>query len=314
MIKNMPWLHSAVEQFHQRLLNQRLPHALLLQGRQGDGAEVLAHSLAQASLCANPELGYPCGQCKSCLLCQAETHPDLLILEPGGASETIRVDEIRTLVERFATTAQIASRKTAVIQHAESMNISAANALLKTLEEPPGDALLILISEGTKPLLPTVRSRCQPISFNAPSADEALQWLSDMGVSESLSKQMAEAFGYQPLRIAKWVEEGLDKHWSRFNTILSGIADIKITPVSAASECKEIALSDQLDWIELKISSWVRLRAESNEPIGSQWLKYIDQITALRQQLLQSINPNAQLFSENLFMLWQQFNRECKTH
>ena len=312
MIKSMPWLHSAIEDFHQRMLNQRLPHALLLQGREGDGAQVLANTLAQASLCFSPELGYPCGQCKSCLLCQAETHPDLLMLEPGGASESIRVDEIRTLVERFSTTAQISSRKTAVIQHAESMNISAANALLKTLEEPPGNALLILISEGTKPLLPTVRSRCQSMVMEPPTKEQALEWLATTGIAESLSEQMTKALGYQPLRIAKWIEEGLDKLWSRFDVILSGVADIKITPVAAASECKEIALRDQLDWVELKISSWVRQRAKTNEKPETHWLKYMDQITALRHQLLQGVNLNAQLFSENLFMLWYQFNRELK--
>lgn len=310
MILQMPWLRGAVDQFHQRMVNQRLPHAILLQGRAGDGAEILAQSLAKTALCANPELGFPCNQCKSCLLHSAETHPDYLKLVPGGASATVRIDDIRLLVERFATTAQISTRKCAVVLHAETMNTAAANALLKTLEEPPGDSLLILVTEGTKPLLPTVRSRCQPISMQSPNKKQITQWLEQRQLTGGASEGLMEALDYQPLKIAQWVEEGLQKNWDHFQAVMTGVASSKLTPVMAAAECKDIGITDQLDWVDHKISAWVKQKAASGQALDRQWVRYLDQLVALRRELIHSANVNAQLFSENLFMLWQQFNRQ----
>ncbi len=310
MILQMPWLQGAVDQFHQRMVNQRLPHAILLQGRAGDGAEILAQSLAKAALCNNPELGYPCNQCKSCLLHSAETHPDYMKLEPGGASVTIRVDDIRSLVDRFTTTAQISSRKVAVLLHAETMNTAAANALLKTLEEPPGDSLLILVTEGTKPLLPTVRSRCQPISMQSPDKAQITHWLEQRELAKGASEALMQALDYQPLKIAQWVEEGLNKNWEHFQAILTGVAGSQLTPVMAATECKDIGVSDQLDWVDQKISAWVKQQASSGHALDRRWVRYLDQLIALRRELIHSANVNAQLFSESLFMLWQQFNRQ----
>ena len=309
MILDMPWLHSAVDQFHQRMLNQRLPHAILFQGRVGVGAEVLARTIAQTSICQSPQLGYPCNQCKSCLLVQADTHPDYLKLEPGGASSTIRVEDIRSLVERFATTPQISARKVAVIFRAESMNTSAANALLKTLEEPPGNALLILVTEGTKPLLPTVRSRCQPFNISSPSRKQVTSWLTQ-NLKEQPSEELMAALDYQPLRIAQWVEEGMQQQWNQFQAMLSGVASLKNTPVFAAAECKDINCSDQLDWVDQRISAWVKAKVSQDKPLNTDWIRYADQLLELRRELLSGTNLNAQLFSESLFMLWQQFNRQ----
>jgi DNA polymerase III subunit delta' len=309
-IAEMPWLHDAIDRFHQLIVAERLPHALLLQGREGDGSEVLAQTLAKAALCSAPELGYPCNHCKSCLLHQADTHPDCIKIVPGGASATVRVDEIRLLVDRFNSTAQIAQRKVALILHAETMNTAAANALLKTLEEPPGDSLLILVTEGTKPLLPTVRSRCQRITMQRPDADQIKAWLAAKDYTGKLSEDLLEALDYQPLRLMHWIEEDMQPHWDHFQAIMSGVADMKLSPVSAAIECKDVSIGDQLDWIDKRLYRVIRNKVAQGTPPKPQESRYLVQLTALRGELVHSANVNAQLFSENLFMLWQQFNRQ----
>lgn len=310
MIKDMPWLHASIDRLHQMMLRGRLPHALLLQGRQGDGAELLGLSLAKAALCSAPQLGYPCNQCKSCLLFDADTHTDFLKVLPGGASDTVRVDEIRTLVERFSSTAQISERKVALILHAESMNNAAANALLKTLEEPPGNALLILVSEGTKPLLPTVRSRCQPILMQRPTTEQVLGWLEGQDFAGKLPEDLLEALDYQPLRLMQWIEEGMQTQWDHFQAVMTGVAEMKLSPVTAAIECKDVGVADQLDWIDGRLSKMLRQDVLDGKLPEPQQTRYLEQLLRLRAELVHSTSLNAQLFSENLFMLWQQFNRQ----
>lgn len=309
-IQQMPWLSASVDKFHRLLVSERLPHALILSGKEGDGAEVLAKSLARTALCMSPELGYPCNHCKSCLLHKADTHPDYFKIVPGGASQTVKVDDIRLLVDRFSSTTQISVRKVAVIFHAETMNTAAANALLKTLEEPPGDALLILVTEGTKALLPTVRSRCQPLVMARPSAEQAKGWLSANEITDKVSDELLDALDQQPLRLKQWIEEGMQAHWDHFQAILSGVADMKVSPVKAATECKDVEIADQLDWIDGRLSKILRDKTLSGILPKPEETRYLQQLTNLRAELVYSANVNAQLFSENLFMLWQQFNRK----
>lgn len=306
----MPWLHGSIDRFHGLIAAERLPHALILPGREGDGAQVLAQTLAKTALCSAPELGYPCNNCKSCLLHQADTHPDYMKLVPGGASATVRVDDIRLLVDRFNSTAQISKRKVAVILHAETMNTAAANALLKTLEEPPGDSLLILVTEGTKPLLPTVRSRCQPLPMARPNSDQLQAWVTTKGFSSKVSDDLLEAVDNQPLWLMQWIEEDMQPHWQQFQAIMTGVAEMKLSPVKAAVECKDVGVTNQLDWIDGRLFKIVRQKALDGHQPKPQDARYLEQLTALRGELVHSANVNAQLFSENLFMLWQQFNRK----
>ena len=309
MIKDMPWLHASVDRFHQLMRAERLPHAMILPGREGDGAQLLAQTLARTALCSSPELGYPCNHCKSCLLHQADTHPDFIKLVPGGASETVKVDDVRLLVDRFSSTSQISVRKVAVIFLAETMNTAAANALLKTLEEPPGDSLLLLVTEGTKPLLPTVRSRCQPLSMARPTVAQVKDWLALNSHSDKVPDTMLDALDNQPLRLLQWIEEDMQPHWEHFQAVMTGVAELKLSPVKAAAECKDVGVTDQLDWIDGRLSNLVRQKAVEGQQPNPQDARYLEQMNMLRGELVHSANVNAQLFSENLFMLWQQFSR-----
>ena len=128
-------------------------------------------------LCNQVDNGIACGQCSGCITLQAGSHPDFLSLQPEEKSKFIKVDQIRSLCESMAKTSQQGGWKVAVIFPAETMNIAASNALLKSLEEPEPNTLIILVSSRLSTIPMTIRSRCQIQSSAIPSTDIAQQWL-----------------------------------------------------------------------------------------------------------------------------------------
>lgn len=202
----LPWL----EQPLRLALQQQRAHALLVQAAQGVGALPYMLTLAQAWLCEADGQTRPCGVCGSCRLVQSGTHPDLHVLLPEalrassgwvGAGEEdntadstksrkkpsrqIRIDEVREAIDWIAQTSSRGRAKVLVLHPAEAMNPQAANALLKTLEEPPGQARLMLGTADAARLLPTLRSRCQRLRLAAPDADAAGAWLGQQGVADA---------------------------------------------------------------------------------------------------------------------------------
>lgn len=109
----------------------------------------------------------PCGRCLDCQKVSKRQHPDVLWLEPEGLSSSIKIEEVRLVKKRISLKPYVAKKKVVVIQDSQQLSLEAANALLKILEEPPADSILILIAESTTQLLPTVVSRCQLIRFSA---------------------------------------------------------------------------------------------------------------------------------------------------
>ncbi|MBI5167421.1 MAG: DNA polymerase III subunit delta' [candidate division NC10 bacterium] len=146
------------------LAKDRLPQAYLFTGPQGVGKRLAALALAKALNCQGPADGDSCGSCLSCRKIDKGLHPDVRIVEPEGAF--IRIDQIRELTEDLSRRPYEGRRKVYILDQAERMGLEAANAFLKTLEEPPGTALLILVTPSPEALLPTVRSRCQEVKFN----------------------------------------------------------------------------------------------------------------------------------------------------
>ena len=178
MIKPFPWQVSNWRRLLSAQQQGRLPHALLFNGQAGMGLEQFSFAFAARLLCSSTEnTEHACGQCKSCLLLQAGNHPDLLSINPEEPGKQIKVEPVRDLVSFIQTTSQYGRHKIAIINPAEAMNRSAANGLLKTLEEPPAGSLLLLLSEKTAALPITIRSRCQKIDFQADRSPETLDWL-----------------------------------------------------------------------------------------------------------------------------------------
>ncbi|MDF3030178.1 MAG: polymerase subunit delta [Moraxellaceae bacterium] len=172
--------------------SSRLPHALLLAGPAGIGKGRLAQAFTAWLLChaAQPQGG--CGRCKSCSLLAAGTHPDILTLAPETDPKTektakvIKVDQVREVVDFAEKSAQLGGYRVVHVEPAHLLNVQAANALLKTLEEPGRQTLIMLLSSQPLSLPATIRSRCQQVALPLPSQIDALAWLApQLGSDES---------------------------------------------------------------------------------------------------------------------------------
>jgi DNA polymerase-3 subunit delta' len=181
----------------------RWPHALLLAGPRGIGKRVLALHLAQALLCESPQpAGAACGSCIGCNLVRRGTHPDLRVVEPvtyddeGNATrvDAITVEPIRDLIDFALLSSHRGRAKVAVIVPAEALNGAAANALLKTLEEPPPGTYLLLVAHQPGRLPATLVSRCRRIPLAYPDPAVAAPWLAARGV-EDAETVLAQAGG-----------------------------------------------------------------------------------------------------------------------
>lgn len=185
-MKNLiyPWQSQQWANITKQYSDQTLPHAFLFSGLKGVGKLHFAQCLVEFLLCDRKQGLHACGECKQCKLVAAQTHSDFRLTEPGEGSAVIKVDAIRSLVEFFTLSSMQGGLKITILCPAEALNHNAANALLKTLEEPAGQSIIILISHAEGKLLPTIRSRCQVVDFATPKLQQAHDWLIDTLVSE----------------------------------------------------------------------------------------------------------------------------------
>lgn len=222
----LPWLEQPLQQ----ALQHTRGHALLIHGPRGVGQFELALAVAGAWLCETHHGSAPaCGHCVGCHLLAARTHPDLRPLLPevlqlelgwvtdeetpdgeGGKrkpSKDIRIDAIRDAIAFTQQTAARGGPRVVLIHPAERMNAASASALLKTLEEPPGAARLILVSAAPQRLLPTVRSRCQALALPPPPPEAAARWLAGQGADDP--ELLLAAAGGRPLDAAERLAQGI---------------------------------------------------------------------------------------------------------
>jgi DNA polymerase-3 subunit delta' len=203
-----PWQSDAWSQLQQ--MHARLPHAILFHGPEGVGKTVFAERFAQSMLCQSTLTnGHPCGQCESCNWFSQYSHPDYRRVRPeifeedGGADEgdegegkksakasktpskEIKIDQIRALADFMNISTHRQGMRIVLLYPAEALNTAAANALLKTLEEPPPHTLFLLVSNGLDRLLPTILSRCRKFALAMPPLEDALEWLKAQGVKDA---------------------------------------------------------------------------------------------------------------------------------
>jgi DNA polymerase-3 subunit delta' len=174
-----PWVVPATAALAAAHRAGRLPHALLIHEAPGAGGDWLAHWAARLVLCERSGEA-PCGQCKGCRRALTWRHPDLALVAPIEDSRQIRIEQLRDLAAELALTSHSGGYKVGILTPADSMNRFAANALLKTLEEPPARTLLMLVASMPSRLPPTVLSRCQRITVRAPARAEAVAWLTEV--------------------------------------------------------------------------------------------------------------------------------------
>lgn len=217
MTENYPWQKNDWARLQE--LCSRPLHGLLFKGTKGIGKFDLALNFARSLLCQNPEeAGMACGICPSCHWFAQESHPDFRLLQPETLSldgeltaagkkpsKQISVEQVRSLADFVGMSAHQGGRRVVVIHPAETMNTNAANALLKSLEEPPPGLLFILVSHKPQQLLPTILSRCLAFALAAPDAANATHWLKQQGVNNPA--EALAASGFAPLQAIQLDEQ-----------------------------------------------------------------------------------------------------------
>jgi len=322
----LPWQIPLWDGLIARVRTDSLPHALLFTGSTGYGKSVLAEALIHGLLCQSPaDSGAACGQCQSCHLLAAGTHPDLMWLEPEEAGKAIPVDRIRASGEFFALKGQYGGRQIVFINPAEAMNRHAANSLLKTLEEPTDDALLILISSQPSLLLPTIRSRCQQVVFPRPEAQISESWLQaqlmDVGDPGTIRNLLALSNG-APLAARALHETGGLAARCELASLWAGVAEGKTDPLVCAKQWSELGLPKATRWLGSWVMDLIRLKsgvdpvAITNGDLRPQLQKlvaglelkrlfaYLEQITETARWANGQLN--AQLAMEDLMVSWSR--------
>lgn len=253
-----PWLTKHWSFFLQRLEDNKLAHALLIEGPADSGKSALASAMVAKLLCRE-EQPEACGQCRSCKLLAGGAHPDRFNLQPQEDSDVIKVDQVRALIASLNLTSSISARKVACIQPAQSMNLAAANALLKCLEEPVGNTVLILVCSEPARLPVTIRSRCQSIVVSQPDGQLVLGWLEKTS-AKSLHEVSAAltAAGGSPLRAVRYLDS---PESDAYGQVQEGLATLLERPgaVSLISAgLAELNPDDLWRWLSMSMGEAVK--------------------------------------------------------
>jgi len=314
-----PWFSPVWETFARQVGEDRLPHALLLVGQGGVGTVDLARAMAQYLLCAAPHAGRSCGHCKSCLLLQAESHPDLHWVVPEEGAQSIKIAQIREMTEFTYNTAQQGGRKLVVLSPAEAMNSNAANALLKSLEEPSGNCVYLLVSEQPAFLMATIRSRCSRVQIRTPDFADALQWLERNRVPQA--EKYLRAAGGRPLRVMEWLATDL---WGQRDQLSRELLKL-VEGTQSFLDCAKAVSAFGAVWVVEQLQVWIveatrsnASAAESEDPFvnwltkapPSRLMQLYDNLTLKKRLLLSTANPNPQLLLEEIMMELKEVTRK----
>jgi len=249
------WFAPAREEVTTAFASGRLAHGLIIHEDPGSGGSEFARWLAQFVNCRERSRA-PCGECQDCRWVATGQHPDLTLLSPEEDSVQILIDQVRALVADLGLTAHGSGYKIAIIAPAEAMNVNAANALLKTLEEPPARTLLLLVTSQPSRLLPTLRSRCSRLRLAGPSRQLAAKYLTEAGGEgpwlEALAATGAGPFtllGTDPAALARLRSDTLDT--------LRDIGSGKIQPPGVAERWADRGNSKDLPVRLACLESWV---------------------------------------------------------
>lgn len=318
-----PWLAASHTQFMR--LSKRLPHALLIHGEPGVGKNLFASQIVTSLLCDSPSTDnnshLACGQCKNCVMFASNNHPDFHYLSSEWyAHETtapempyaeryfeeaskrtkrkprrvISVEQVRDLIHDFSLSQHSAKHKVALIQPADAMNTNASNALLKLLEEPNSDSILILVCDDVSQLPMTVRSRCVNLAVKTPTQPQALEWLLKHDIEPSIANKALAISSGAPLLALKVAQSNEIDNFESLIATLNALLNEGLSPIAAREACiKTQPPKRLLMWLQL-IMSWLTSLSSADNP------KQKDAIAAFQEQLkpLLGVGVNQiQLFS-----------------
>lgn len=327
-----PWQRQQWRRMLAQFRADRLAHSTLLWGESGLGKIEFVSSFSGLMLCRQPTAERACGNCKSCLLVKNSSHPDLQLLAPEAGSKEIKIDQVRAVTEFINRTSHAGGAKIVIIDQAHRLNNSAANALLKTLEEPSNHSYLFLITELPSRLKPTIRSRCQRLQFTAPVTEICRGWLLER-LPADVVDSVAPAAGNRPLLALELAASGTVASRQEFIAALTALSRARMpiqVPVNLAIKMGESAAIEYLLWISSILIKCVLTAAVpsageessvdlcsvfsaaviSSRDLAVALLRYQQELSTARKQLMSAANPNPQLIMESLLWQWSELCRQ----
>jgi DNA polymerase-3 subunit delta' len=304
-LHDAPWLARSVEQLRRARAAGRFPAALLIHDQRGAGGAALAEFAVRLALCRADQP--PCGQCRDCRLLAATQHPDLLRVAPLEDSRQIRVEQIRELSEQLALTAHGGGATVALIAPADTLNANAANALLKTLEEPRAGVSLLLLTALPSRLAPTILSRCQRLIVPPPSRAASLAWLARHACTGPW-EAVLDAIGNAPFEAAALDAPLVARVAAETQAALTGLLAGRLDVVRTAeawgrAESLELRLACLENWLTARIDSAARrigharelrsgahLSEAASDLNMARLLRVLDALHELRRLRLSAIN------------------------
>ncbi len=300
-----PWIVDVYESLTQRIETGRLSHALLVSGPSGVGKRQLAEHLVSSLL------GLPAPQRLDLAM---QSVPDLMVVAPEEKKTTISVDQVRELGQWMTLSSHGQSGKVAVIVPAESMTIAAANALLKTLEEPVPERWLVLISHEPSRLPATVLSRCELVLVDAPEPDAALDWLKSQGHDQKIATQALAWANGSPLDAESLISSGKIETLQLLSQGLQALLSGRGSRFELASQLDGLEFAEILNALRKTAIELIKARNGVEMGITSDFSGYVIDLRGLfcyldvlnRATRLQSGSFNMELMLENLLAPWSQ--------
>jgi DNA polymerase-3 subunit delta' len=305
-----PWLTDLWQEWHANLHADRFPNASVVVASQGMGVEQLVEKFSRAVMCQN----YPaesCGFCHSCQLMESNNHPDYHVIRPEKEGKTITVEQIRQCNRLAQESSQLSGSRLFVIHPAEAMNESAANALLKTLEEPSSSCLFLLVTHRAHGLLPTITSRCQQWHLATPDSQAVAAWLNEQSAAK-VPAYAAHINGNAPLATLEFVEQKKVSRYVELESQLIALCQQQADVVKLAKELASDA-SESLNWMWYLLSDAQKvhygLQTASFTPGASQIADLVDyqRLYSQTQELLKLIEQlrlHSGLNAELLILDW----------
>ncbi|MDC0612590.1 DNA polymerase III subunit delta' [Vibrio sp.] len=259
----LPWLLPAWNQWLNTLNNDHLSSSTLLVTDKGCGADVLVEQMAKGLLCKNGHKA--CGFCHSCQLFDAQSHPDYHVIKPEKVGKLITVDQIRAANKVAVESSQLGGLRVILVSLAEQLNESAANALLKTLEEPAEKCCFILVSEQSNRVLPTIRSRCRKVTVTNPVREASLIWLSEKGYPD-MPGYVIKINNYSPLDALAFMQQD---ELGSFTSLEQSFCSFISQPVAQLLPLVNTIKSDaikHLTWLWYCLSDSLKIHQNVNMP------------------------------------------------
>lgn len=309
----LPWQQQNWIHLCDYRMQNRIPQALLITGNKGLGKQRLANQFAFSLLCTEPQDdGLSCGHCDSCLLLEAETHPDFIQLKPDEHGKPITVGQIRSLLTRLTLKPQFESYRVVIVNPADLMNNAAANAFLKCLEEPAERTVILLITDKPAHLPATIVSRCQRLAVAKPDKETVIAWLKQQNIEKLQDNVVAHYSLAQgsPLLALEYANEGALTIRNDCFKAWMDIAKQRRHPAIIAEDWYKLPESPLMFWI----TTWIIDMIKCCYPINSDWLYNPDLKEDLREL-------SQQLESRELYKLYdlilisrQRLNTQINKH